>query len=145
MAKGDNLSIGVVSGQNQPQYMPNIFSFSADDKRMAPEDLILGDILVVYWKDSENYKTETSVVRFEKFGEGTRFDQRRVVFLCRADFEPLSACCYPLKDISEMRFCARDSSASSQIFFKLHELYKENRILTEKLETIRKRFMKFVE
>ncbi len=137
MAEGDKLSIGTA------QPMPKIFGVNGEE--MVPRDLKESDVLVVYWANPKKNKAETSVVRFEKFGEGTRADTSRVVFLSRADFEPLSVCCYLLNTIREMRFCAQDSSASSQIFLKLHDLYRENRILTAKLQTIRERFMKLVE
>ncbi len=137
MAEGDKLSIGAVQSACK--------IFGANGEEMAPSDLRKNDVLVVYWADQSKYGAETSVVRFEKFVEGITFDPRKVVFLTRAEFEPLSICCYPQSDIREMRFCARDSSASSQIFLKLHGLYKENRILTARLQTIRERFMKLVE
>ncbi len=137
MAEGDKLSIGTV------QLMPKIFGVNGEE--MAPRDLKESDILVVYWANPKKNKAETSVVRFEKFGELIRADARRVVFLSEAEHDPLCVCCYPLNDILEMRFCARGSSASSQTFLKLRELYKENRILTAKLQTIRERFRKLVE
>ncbi len=136
MAEGDTLSIGTI------QPMPKIFGVNGEE--MAPSDIKENDILVVFWVEPTKYKAETSVVRFEKFGEGTRFDARRVVFLSRAEFELPDICSYPLNDIREIRFCAKSSSASSQIFDKLHEFYKENRKLAEKLRTVRKRFMDFV-
>ena len=130
MAKGDKLSVGTV------QSMPKIFGVNGEE--MASGYIKENDILLVYWADPTEYKTETSVVRFETFRGETRFDPRKVVFLDRAEFEH-GPCCYPLKDILEMRFCARDSSASSQIFLKLRELYKENRRLTGRLERIEAR------
>ena len=135
MAEGDKLSIGIVEAKPALN-IPKIYG--ADGKEMAPEDLKIDDILLVYWANPTEYKTEASVVRFEKFRGGTRFDARRVVFLSRAELEH-GPCYYPLDDILEMRFCARDSSASSQTFLKLSELYKENRRLTQRLERIEKR------
>lgn len=134
----EELSTGVFEAK-PTQYMPKIFG--VDGRKMAPEDLKVRDILVVYWKEPAKYKTETSVVRFEKFVEQSVWSGKKSSFFCRAESEPLSVCYYPLEEISEIRFCARDSSASSQIFLKLHDLYKENRRLTEKLETIKKRIM----
>ncbi len=61
------------------------------------------------------------------------------IFFTRAESEPLSECCYPLKDISEMRLCGYDSSASAQVFGMLASLYKENRMLWDRLKRIEDR------
>lgn len=137
MAGGDKLSIGTV------QPMPKIFGVNGEE--MTPSDLKQSDILVVFWAGSakSKYKAGISVVRFGGWGEN-RLIGKGWIFFVRAESEPLSECCYPLKDISEIRFCARDSSASSQIFLELCELYKENRRLTGKLERIKERFMNFL-
>lgn len=121
--------------------MPKIFGVNGEE--MAPSDIKQNDILVVFWVEPTKYKAETSVVLFEKFGEGIRFDPRRIVFLSRAEFELPDMYCYFLSDIREIRFCAKSSSASFQTFLKLHELYKENRRLIERLERIEKRFRDF--
>jgi hypothetical protein len=121
--------------------MPQVYG--VDGSAMALEDLKKGDILVVCWKDSVKYNTETSVVRFEKLSKISSSD--RWIFMSSADFDSLGPCSYPIENILEMRFCARDSSASSQIFSQLHELHKKNRMLMERLKTIRQRFMRFVE
>ena len=132
------LSTGVFEAKPTP-YMPKIFG--VDGREMAPEDLKINDILLVYWAKPTEHKAETSVVRFEKFRGGTRFDARGIVFLSRAEFEPLSTCCYPLEDISEIRFCAHDSSASAQVFSILHSLYKENRELKSRMERSKERLL----
>jgi len=136
MAEADELSTGIVEAKPALN-IPKIYG--TDGEEMAPENLKTGDILLVCWAESAKCGAKTSVVRFEKFGEPTRFDPRRAIFFSRAEFEQLSVCCYPLEAISEMRFCAHDSSASAQTFSKLHELYKENRTLTERLERIERR------
>ncbi len=137
MAEADKLTIGLVKP------MPKIFGVNGEE--MASSDLKEDDILVVFWAEPTKHKAETSVVRFKKFGEGIKADARKVVFLSEAKYEPLIVCCYPLSDIREMRFCARSSSASSLIFCDLHELYKENRILTARVQRIKERLMKLGE
>ena len=119
--------------------MPKIFRVGGEE--MAPGELKEGDILVVYWKEPAKYKTETSIVRFERFGEGIKVDPRKVVFMCRAEFDPPSICCYKLEDILEMRFCAHGSSASAQVFNKLTSLHKENRRLSARIERIQSRLL----
>lgn len=131
MAGEDKLSVSAV------QPMPKIFDVNGEE--MAPSDLKENDMLVVRWVEPAKYKAETSVVRFEKFSEVTKWTPNRVIFFGRADFEPLSVCRYPLEDISEIRFCAKSSSASSQVFNKLHEFYKENKRLWDRIERINKR------
>jgi len=137
MAEEDRLSTGVVKTEPVP-YMPNIFG--VDGEAMDPKDLKKGDMLVVFWKEPTKYKAEISIVCFEKFGEG---DKRsgKIIFFSRAEFEPLSTCCYPLEDIREMRFCACDSSASGLVFGKLASLEKENRTLWDRLERIKKNLL----
>ena len=138
MAEEDRLSTGVVEAKPAP-YMPKISG--VDGKAMTPEDLKRGDILVVYWVESAKYRAETSVVCFEKFEkfEENIWAKKGVIFLRRAEFEPSSACCYPLEAISEMRFCAPDSSASAQVFNKLSSLCEENKILQDRLERTKNR------
>lgn len=138
MAEGDKLSIG----DTRPEPVSNMpFISGTDGETMAPEDLKEGDILVVYWVEPTKYKAQVSIVRFERLGPGEVSDARRVIFLSRAESEPLGARFYPLADISEMRLCAHDSSASSQIFGKLHDLFEENNRLWGRLERIKERFL----
>lgn len=130
MAEGDKLSIGIV------QPMPKIFGVNGEE--MALSDLRRCDILVVHWAEPAKYKAKTSVVRFEWPGENGLV-RKEWIFLSRAESEPLNECCYPLKDISEMRFCAHDSSASAQVFNTLASLYKENRMLWSRVKRIEDR------
>ncbi len=130
---------------NPASYMPTIFD--AKGEEMPLEELRNGDILVVHWTESAKakYKTEISVVYFEASGE-SMLAGRDVIYFHRAEsvlfgtdrYTP-GMSCHPLKDISEIRFCARDSSASARVFSTLASLYEEKRRLWDRLKRIENR------
>ena len=140
MAEAVKSSINTTSATE----MPKIFRVGGEE--MAPGELKEGDILVVYWKEPAKYKTEASIVRFERFWKDIRVDPSNVVFMSRAEFDQpsISSIChynYKFSDILEMRFCARGSSASAQVFNKLASLHKENRRLSARIERIQSRLL----